>query len=295
MKLWGMAVAAGTLGFAGAALAQEAAPTQDAAAPALPLWELRVGASALYAPDYPGADEYSLRGIGAPLVVYRGERIRIGGDEPNSAARAIAVETQRFELDLSVDANYGINSDDNEARTGMPDLETQLEIGPQLTVNLFDSDWTDEGRRRLRLLFPVRHVGATDFKSYEDLGVLFQPTLTYRRQWPGDRQISFSTSLAATWASEGVQDYYYEVDPAFATPNRPAYDAEGGYLGAHLQISGRREVRPGLHLYATYRLRSLAGAANEESPLHREDLTHAVSLSVVWTALRSDRPARDGD
>lgn len=284
-----LGLAAAAFGFAGNAAAE------DAGAAAQPLWELRLGATALYAPDYPGADQTRWRGIGAPLFVYRGERIRIGADEPNSAARAIAISDDRFELDLSVDANFGVNSEDNDARAGMPDLETQLEIGPQLTINLRDTGWTEEGRSRLRLLLPLRHVGATDFQSYDELGFLFQPTLTYRRQWPGEPRMSFSTSLAAVWASEGVQDYYYGVDPAFATAGRPAYDARGGYLGAHLQVSGRREIRPGLHAYLTYRLRSLSGAENQDSPLHRDDLTHAFSVSMVWTALKSDRPARDGD
>jgi MipA family protein len=261
----------------------------------LPLWELRLGASGLMAPDYPGSDHYQLRGVAAPLFVYRGERLRIGGDEPNAAARAIAIQERRFELDLSVDAAYGADSSENDARTGMPDLDTQLEIGPQLTINLQDTGWTSEGRRRLRLLLPIRHVGATDFKNYDELGYIFQPALTYRRQWPGDPMMSFSTTFAVTFATEGVHDYYYGVDPAFATVNRPAYEAEGGYLGAHLQFSGRREIRPDTHLFVTYRMRSLDGAANQASPLHRENLTHALSISLVWTALRSDRPARDHD
>jgi outer membrane scaffolding protein for murein synthesis (MipA/OmpV family) len=292
-RLVGLAAAAGALGVASAASAQEQSP--GAAPEAQPLWELRLGASALLAPDYPASDQYHVRGVGAPLFIYRGDRIRIGADEPNAVARAIAVRNRTFELDLSVDAAYGAESKDNDARTGMPDLDTQLEIGPQLTINLQDTGWTHEGRRRLRLLLPVRHVGATDFKNYEELGFIFQPALTYRRQWPGDEMTSFSTTFALTFATEGVQEYYYEVDPAFATPTRLAYDAEGGYLGAHMQFSGRREIRPDTHLFVTYRMRSLDGAANQESPLHRENLTHAISISLVWTALRSDRAARDRD
>ncbi len=279
----------------GGAAAQEATAgvSVETAENALPLWELRLGGSALYAPDYPGSDQYHVRGIGAPIFIYRGERLRIGGDEPNAIARAIAVEEELFEIDLSVDANYG--ADDNDAREGMADLDTQLEIGPQLTINVIDTGWNERGRSRLRVLLPVRAAGATDFSHWEDLGYLFQPTLTYRRQWPGKLRMGFTSSLAAVWASEGVQDYYYGVDGADATLDRPAYQAEGGYLGTHLQISARREFQPGLNVYLTYRVRSLAGAANADSPLHRDDTTQALSISAVWTALRSDRPARDGD
>lgn len=294
-RVVGLALGAAVFGLAATpAFAQEDSLPGQAAEPAQPLWELRLGGSALYAPDYPGSDDSHWHGVGAPLFIYRGERIRIGADEPNAVARAIAVENRRFELSISADANYGADSSENDARQGMPDLETQLEIGPQLTINLIDSGWTDDGRRRLRILLPVRDVGATDFKSWDNLGYIFQPTLTYRRQTL-DQKMSFSTSIAAVFASEGVQDYYYQVDPLYATADRPAYDAQGGYLGTHLQISGRREIRPGLNVYLTYRLRSLAGAENEDSPLHREDLTQAFSISAVWTALRSDRPARNHD
>ena len=289
-----LAAAAFALGaaIAGPVAAQE----QQAAAPTLPLWELRLGASALYAPDYPGADQSHVNFVGAPIFIYRGDRIRIGSeDDPTSIARAVAVEQPLFELDLSVDAAFGADSDENDARAGMPDLETQLEIGPQLTVNIHDTGWTDEGRRRLRFLLPVRFVAATDFSDIEELGYVIQPTLTYRRQWPGSPRTSFSTTFAAVWASEGVQDYYYEVDPAFATLSRPAYDAQEGYLGTHMQISGRREIRPNIHAFLTYRLRNMSGAANDDSPLHLADTTHALSVSVVWTAFSSSRPARNGD
>ena len=62
-----------------------------------------------------------------------------------------------------------------------------------------------------------------------------------------------------------------------------------------MQISGRREVRPGANVYLTYRVRYLGGAANEDSPLFREEVTQAFSVSAVWTALKSHRAARDGD
>jgi hypothetical protein len=56
------------------------------------------------APDYPASDQYHVRGVGAPRCIYRGDRIRLGADEPNAVARAIAVRNRTFELDLSVDA-----------------------------------------------------------------------------------------------------------------------------------------------------------------------------------------------
>ena len=280
-----------TLASIGAASAE----TEAVAAPAQPLWELRLGGTALYSPDYPGAEQSHWRGIGAPLFVYRGERIRIGADEPNSVARAIAVETKRFELDLSANATFSADSDDNDAREGMPDLDYMVELGPQATFNIYDETNASGGRSRLRFLFPLRFAGATDFGGFDDLGYVVEPTLHYRRQFSGEHNRSFSAALGATWASEGVQDYYYEVAPQYVRADRPAYDAGGGYLGAYFQLSTKREVREGLNLYLTYRLREFAGAENRDLPLHLADETHAVSVSAVWTLLRSSRPARNAE
>jgi outer membrane scaffolding protein for murein synthesis (MipA/OmpV family) len=284
------------LAVGAAAVAVPAAAQDRGLAAPPPLWEFRLGAMALYAPDYPASEEASWRGVGAPLFVYRGERFRVGADDPNAVARAIVAESRRFEFDLSVDAHFGADSDDNDARQGMEDLGTRLEIGPQLTVNLRDTGWSDEtGRTRLSFLLPVRQVGATDFSSYDELGFLVQPTLAFRKVWPGDRTQRIVGYVGATWADEGVQDYYFEVAPPDVTAGRPAFDAQEGYLGAHAQITGVREVVQGLNLYLTYRFSEYSGSQNDASPLYTSDTTHATSLSAVWTLARSSRPARNRD
>ena len=58
----------------------------------LPLWELGVGAGALYTPDYPSSAEHHTRAIALPYVVYRGDVLRVGDGQ---AARAVAAESSR--------------------------------------------------------------------------------------------------------------------------------------------------------------------------------------------------------
>jgi outer membrane scaffolding protein for murein synthesis (MipA/OmpV family) len=291
-----MANPAGRLALAvlgASVLATAASAQQSSTDHALPLWEFRLGGTALWGPDYPAADQSHWHGIAAPVFVYRGDRIRIGADDPNAAARVIMTHQKRFELDLSLDSHFGSDSDKNDARRGMPDLDMRLEIGPQLSVNFWDTGWSDlDGRQRVSLLLPVREVARTDFKSIHHVGFLFQPALAYRKVWPGDRRQRIVAFVGATWADKNVQDYFYEVPEAFVTPTRPRYDARAGYLGAHAQISGVREVLPGLNLYLTYRLSDYAGGVNEASPLFKTDINHTVSLSAVWTLARSKRPAK---
>lgn len=283
--------AAGLAALAAPAFAEEPAPAPVSShAPQESLWELRLGGTGLHAPDYPGADEESFNWAIAPIFIYRGDRIRFG---EYGMARAIATETKRFELDLSLDAAY--KAEDSDARAGMPGLDYLLQIGPQAIVNFKDTGWTADGRTEVKLRVPVRGVAATDFKSIEHAGWLAEPTLSYRHRWPGESRMGYTVSAFATFADEQLSDYYYGVAPQYAIAGRPAYQADGGYLGAGVNVSATREITPGFQLYLTWQGRTFEGAANQGSPLHRADYTSAVSISFVWKALRSKRPARNDD
>jgi outer membrane scaffolding protein for murein synthesis (MipA/OmpV family) len=277
----------------GAALAQVAEPPRapaPSAAPEEPLWELRLGGTALYGPVYPGSSESKLNGVGAPLFIYRGDRIRFG---EYGAVRAIAAENKTFELDVSLDAAY--SAEDAEARAGMPDLDYLFQVGPQALWHISDTGWTTEGRTEITAFLPVRGVASSDFKSIDHVGLLAEPSIMFRRQYNTDLRQSWNVQLFASFADEGLMDYWYQVDPAFATAVRPAYDARGGYLATGLKASWTRELTDDFQVYLTYQGRWFAGASNDSSPLLERDVTHAVSISFVWKALRSTRRARNDD
>ncbi|MBR9834216.1 MAG: MipA/OmpV family protein [Alphaproteobacteria bacterium] len=289
--------AVGAFGLALAILGTASAQTEtpagpDSNVPDEPLWEVRVGATSLYGPDYPGAEDNSFNGVVAPLVIYRGDRVRFG---EYGVARAIATETRTFELDISLDAVYSANTDDDGARAGMPDLDYLLQIGPQAVINLYDTGWQENGREELKLLAPVRAVAATDFSQIEHVGYIAEPQLVYRRRFGGDLRSGWSVTLFSTFADESLSDYWYGVDSAYATPLRPAYEASGGYLSSGLKASWTRELTEDFQVFLTYQGRSFAGSANEDASLMREDFTHAVSLSFVWKAFKSKRKARNDD
>ena len=273
---------------AGPAVAQSPAP--NSLAPDEPLWEVRLGATALYGPVYPGASETTTNGVAAPLVIYRGDRIRFG---EYGVARAIAAETRRFQLDVSLDAAY--SAEDAEARAGMPDLDYLFQIGPQAVIRLADSGWTAEGRTEVTAFLPVRGVASTDFTSIRHAGWLTEPAITYRRQFNRDLRESWNVSLFTSFADEELMDYWFGVAPVYATLARPAYAAEGGYLASGLKASWTREITDDFQVFLTYQGRVFSGSANERSPLLQEDVTHAVSYSFVWKALKSKRRAKNED
>ena len=83
---------------------------------------------------------------------------------------------------MSVSGSIPVNSGDNDARRGMPDLDPTLEIGPNLTVMLLRSD-----TMHLNLRFPLRAVIATDLSYARDEGWVFLPQINvdFYDRFPG--------------------------------------------------------------------------------------------------------------
>ena len=87
--------------------------------------------------------------------------------------------------------------------------------------------------------------------------------------------------------------YFYEVEPAQATPERPAYRARAGYLGTELNLLLTRRESASLTWFATARGMALHGAANAASPLLRAKTTLSIGAGVLWTPWQSAARAAD--
>ena len=90
-----------------------------------PLWELAVVGGGAFTPDYPAADKNSLHGLALPYVIYRGDFLRLGTD---SIAKGVFLDNDYIELDVGVAASFNSNSNDNNARRGMPDSGRRWEL-----------------------------------------------------------------------------------------------------------------------------------------------------------------------
>ena len=137
-----------------------------------PLWEAGIFMAAFNSPEYPAAGQSQTNVILFPYFVYRGETLRIGD---GSIARAVAIDKNWYELDLSLNASFGANSNDNVARAGMPDLDFIFELGPQLKVRLAKFEFAEHGKGELFLNLQTRAVFSTDFSAIEHRGYVFQP------------------------------------------------------------------------------------------------------------------------
>jgi outer membrane protein len=168
----------------------------------------------------------------------------------------------------------------------MPELGNLLELGPRLTWHLGEG----VGAGRWQLQLPLRGV----FDLNDDLafrGLTFEPELQFSRAGPSGWRTSGSVS--AIVGSERFNDLYYQVDPAFATPTRPAYDARAGLVAWRLGASVSRWLGPDWRIFGFARVDHLADAANRASPLVRRHGGGGIGIGLQWVFFRSAEAAPD--
>jgi len=240
-----------------------------------PLWEAGVGVAALSFPHYRGSDERRSWVLPYPYIVYRGDRLQV----EEGRMRGIFYRSDRVELDVSLNGSVPVDSGENEARRGMPDLDATLEIGPVLNVSL----WRSPDRlTHVRLRLPARAAIATDLSHARHVGWVFQPHLSLEVKDPlGHAGWKASFLAGPVYSDSRYHRYFYEVQPAFATASRPAYTPGGGYAGAQLLAALSKRYRR-FWVGGFVRWDTLSGAVFEDSPLVRDRKGFAAGVSVAW-------------
>jgi len=252
---------------------------QNASGPAL--WEVGGVAFGVSQQAYPGSDQQVNRALPLPYFIYRGELLR--ADRDTAGIRALKTDT--FELDVGLAGSFGASSGALDARRGMRELGTLVELGPRLKWRLGAAP--DGGR--LTAEFPLRAVFDLGDKGAHR-GVSFEPRLVYARQSGPWR---YGASVGAIVADARLAQTFYQVNAAEAIAGRPAYNAESGLVSWRLGGSFSRSLSRDWSLFGFARMDSVAGAANESSPLVRRTTGGSVGLGVAYTWMRSEQRAQD--
>jgi outer membrane protein len=252
-----------------------AAGAQPADAGALPLWEVGLLGGGLSTPAYPGSDRRAGRALLAPFLLYRGPVLRVD----RSGVDARLLRTRNTELDIGFALSLPAPSAGIPARRGMPDLDWLLEFGPRLKVELarFDAD------SAVRLELPLRAV--FEPRGPRRQGLSLEPRLVYETGRAGLWGLDGNLGVMA--ANRPLHAYFYAVAPPYATPERPAYQAQPGLLLTRAGLSGWRRLGADWRVFALLRYDSYAGAANRASPLFRQDSGWSAGVGFTWTARRS--------
>ena len=264
-----------------------------------PEWEAGIGAAYIDSFDYPGSADANQKSLALPFFIYRSSKVRLG----EGGAQAIAYETPRIKLDVSLGASLSAESSPDGVRAGMEDLDFLFEFGPAINVLVFQRGlqpreseglsaqhhWLDGARARVRWKTALRAVVATDFSYIDRQGSVVSSELEFALQRLAGGRVDLRMRLGTTWASRRLQGYFYDVPSTLQTPARAAYTADSGLLASEVSLGFGWRVTPALRWFVAVDYQSFASAANRDSPLHERDSSRSLSTALVWSILSSDR------
>jgi outer membrane protein len=250
-----------------------AAPAAQAAEEK-PLWEAGMGVATVSFPAYRGSDQSKTFVLPSPYFVYRGEFLKAD----RNGVRGQLFDSEKVDITVSAALSPPAFSDQIRARAGMPDLEANLEFGPQLDISLWQGQAPG---RELKLLVPLR-VAFTLEGRPQNLGWVAHPKLNLDL---GDLQAlpgwNVGLQLGTLFGDRRQHQYFYGVDPAFATASRPAYAAGGGYAGMQALVGVSKRF-PTWWVGGFLRYDNLSGARFVNSPLVRTRHYVAGGIAVSW-------------
>jgi outer membrane scaffolding protein for murein synthesis (MipA/OmpV family) len=165
----------------------------------------------------------------------------------------------------------------------MPDLGTLVEFGPRLNVTLA----RPSPGSRIKLELPLRAV--LEFNSgVRGQGFAFEPEISYETRNIG-AGFGLSANVSLVFGDRKLGNYFYGVQPQFATSARPAFDASAGLIASRVSLTASRNLGRDVTVFGFVRLESYAGAANKDSPLYTKSSGTSAGVGLAWTLGRSAR------
>lgn len=254
-------------------------PSHNATAQQLPKWELGAGISALHLQDYRGSAHDNNYLLPYPYLVYRGDRVKFA----DGNLQGFLFRSPNLKLDISLAGGLPVSSDHNNARSGMPNLAPTVEFGPSILARL----WNDpDEHRSVWLGLPLRSVFSIGDGGIHHQGWVFAPYIEYESEHYNKNEWGITASVGPLFANSAYHDYYYSVEPQYATTARPAYDSPGGYSGSRVTLIAYRQVGS-VKVAAFARFDSLKGASFHDSPLVERDSYHIFGIALTKILAKS--------
>jgi outer membrane scaffolding protein for murein synthesis (MipA/OmpV family) len=244
----------------------------------LPLWELGVGAAHVNLPQYVGSDQRTRGSLPFPYFVYRGESIKISRDSMSGRLFKYA----NLVMDLSADISLPVDSSENDAREGMPDIDFVLEVGPALRYIMHRNI---PQHRTISIELPLRGAFQSNLRYVSYEGWRVNPRLRYKDHFGPWR---LSLWAGAYWNDRRYNDLYYGVKPQYATAQRPAYETRDGYGG--WAVSSSLSYRRGdWWVGGFFRWYDSGQAEFHNSPLAIQSTNPGFGLAAAWVFSTASR------
>jgi MipA family protein len=233
--------------------------------------EIGVGVGGQYLPHYRGSRETHTKVLPIPVVEYRGKVFK----SDQEGTRVEFALSDRIEFNVSADLALNDGAEDNVLRKGMPELESEFQLGPSINIDL-----TGDGfNRGLLLRLPVRPALAVG-SDIDYIGYTFNPMLTYiQPDFLGKCRLSLDAGLL--YGSQDYHQHYYSVAPEYVTETRAAYAAKSGFSGTFTEVG--ISSKNGNFVYGiSFRYDHLSDAVFYPSPLVETNDYWSVSFGVGW-------------
>jgi len=220
---------------------------------------------------YAGAKETNNLLLPVPYFTFKSPRFEI-----DRGIKSFLYHSKTMALDISADFGLPVDSDDTQARKGMPDLDFVLQAGPSLEFLLTDKNYFD-----IRFEVPLRVAYALDFKHAENIGYLLEPRLSVNHRRSTKTGLAHKATIGLKFATEDFHEYYYDVATEFVTATRAEFNSDSGYGGSFIKY--RISYKTGDFVYwAFLRYQSLRGAVFEDSPLVLKKDYYLVGFGFAW-------------
>jgi len=242
----------------------------------LPLWEVGLGLLPFRADHYRGSPQHKWYSFPFPAFIVRGKNVEA---ENGYIRKHIARISTNVVLDLSFNLGLNVNSDADDLRKNMRDLDPTFEIGPILRYYWWKSK--DENHF-LNLEMPFRAVYATDLTYIEHVGYYSIPYLNLLSKgtdstWGWGSEIS----IGPQYGSSGFHNRFYAVDTQDTTAERNYYHSRRGYSGVQLVATVNKRIGDFVIL-PFIRYDFLDGAVYNDSPLYKNAHYTFFGVGIVW-------------
>ncbi len=246
-----------------------------------PLYEFGIFAGAAAAVDYPASNQKHFQWLAFPTITYRGDILKSNREE---GTKALFFNTENFELSVSGGGSFPVESKNNDARQGMPNLDWVLELGPKLNYYLINRP----GDEVFYFYLPYRQMFRTDFRKSGETGYTVAPGLFYQRNHLIWESFSFYGTLTFNWYDVRANSYFFEVKKDFETPKRKEYDAKSGYSSTDISGAFAFEAKKNIYLFLGLSFYDFSGSANNQSPLFRARNNWSFGTGITYTWLESE-------
>lgn len=237
------------------------------------LWTIGAGIGHITANSYPGSDQTTSVTSPIPYLNIKTNWF----DLDREGLHTNWFENTNFRLDFTFDLGLPVESDENTLRNGMVDLDPLGLIGPMLIYQLKNSR-----HEKWQLQLPLAYAYSIDNLEPDSAGWTLNPRIYFNRMMEVSRNIyEITVSFGPTYGSADYHQYYYQVDLADVTVNRPAYSAEAGMAGYRLNISLTKRLK-NFWLGGYLRYQNVSSAVFTDSPLVVEDSYWFIAVGASW-------------